>query len=324
MLRASRNPLDRMRASRLLPALLLLLALASSVPGFHAVSHIVEAADHGALAAPHVARRLRRWFSRLPSGVPGMPLGWRLVLRACTGRAVRAPQRDEYLVRGRSTSRNRPPRRSRCPLAAKTEARPADALSLIERRALASSALCRFIHARDAMFMRITLVAAAAATHLSSFAQADSTAEIRLQLQQLREQYEARIKALEQRLDAAEKAQAAAAAAPPAPAAPAPMPAPSPTPQAAPGLALSAVLTGTYANLRNDPETYRIQGFIPGGDELGPGSRSFSLGESELTLSANVDPYFAGRLTFALTPENEAEVEEAYFRTTALPHGFTI
>ena len=177
------------------------------------------------------------------------------------------------------------------------------------------------------MFMRVTLVAAAAAAHLSSFAQAESTADIRLQLQQLREQYEARIKALEQRLDAAEKAQAAAAAppAPPAaPAAPAPTPAPSPTPQAAPGLALSAVLTGTYANLRNDPETYRIQGFIPGGEELGPGSRSFSLGETELTLSANVDPYFSGRLTFAVTPENEAEVEEAYFRTTALAHGFTI
>ena len=163
--------------------------------------------------------------------------------------------------------------------------------------------------------MRTTLVAAIAAAHLSSYAQADSTAEIRFQLQQLREQYEARIKALEQRLDAAEKAQASAApAAPPAP------PVPPSSPQPAAGLALSAVLSGTYANLRNDPETYRIQGFIPGSDELAP-SRSFSLGESEITLAANVDPYFSGRLTFALTPDNEAEVEEAYFRTSALPHG---
>ena len=162
--------------------------------------------------------------------------------------------------------------------------------------------------------MRTTLVAAIAATHLSSYAQADSTAEIRLQLQQLREQYEARIKALEQRLDAAEKAQASAAAAAPPPPPPPPVPAVFPS-GAAPGLALSAVLSGTYANLRNDPATYRIQGFIPGGDELGPGSRSFSLGESEITLAANVDPYFSGRLTFALTPDNEAEVEEAYFRT---------
>jgi hypothetical protein len=153
-------------------------------------------------------------------------------------------------------------------------------------------------------------------------AQTDSTAELRLQLQQLREQYEARLKALEQRLDAAEKAQAASAK----PAAPAPGVTPplgSP-PAAPPGLALSAVLAGTYAHLRNDPQSYRIQGFIPGGEEIGPGSRSFSLGESEITLSANVDPYFAGRLTFALTPEGEAEVEEAFVRTTALSRGVTI
>lgn len=171
------------------------------------------------------------------------------------------------------------------------------------------------------MLMRTTLVAAIAATHLSSYAQADSTAEIRIQLQQLREQYEARIKALEQRLDAAEKAQASATSvAPPPPPPPPTVPAAS-AQAAGPGLALSAVLSGTYAHLRNDPATYRIQGFIPGDDEPGP-SRSFSLGESEVTLAANVDPYFSGRLTFALTPDNEAEVEEAYFRTSALPHGF--
>src|SRR5262245_16279352 len=139
------------------------------------------------------------------------------------------------------------------------------------------------------MSMRVILAVAAASAHLSSFAQGDSTAEIRLQLQQLREQYEARIKALEQRLDAAEKAQAAAASAAPAsppPPPPAPPPPPPPPQQAGPGLALSAVLTGTYANLRNDPATYRIQGFVPSGAE-GPGPRSFSLGESEVTLAAN-------------------------------------
>jgi hypothetical protein len=164
------------------------------------------------------------------------------------------------------------------------------------------------------------LAAAAAAIHLSSFAQsADDTAALRAQLQQLRQEYEARLKALEQRLDAAEKAQQAATAAPPAPA-----PVPTPARSAAPPLALSAVLTGTYTHLRNDPETWRLQGFIPGGEELGPGRRSFSLGESEITLAANVDPYFLGRLTFALTPEGEAEVEEAYVRTTALANGVSI
>jgi hypothetical protein len=191
------------------------------------------------------------------------------------------------------------------------------------------------------MSTRTDVAAAFAAAHLSSFAQADPTAEIRSELRQLREQYEARIKALEQRLEAAERARAAApsspvaaesasAPAPPAPAAAPPTPVPQPATSSAsrspssPGLAVSAVLAGTYAHLRNDPASYRLQGFIPGGEETGPGERGFNLGESELTLAANVDPYFAGRLTFALTPDNEAEVEEAFARTTALPGGVTV
>jgi hypothetical protein len=88
--------------------------------------------------------------------------------------------------------------------------------------------------------------------------------------------------------------------------------------------AISLILAGNYSNLSNDPEDYAIQGFLPAGDEIGPGERSFNLGESELTLSASIDPYFMGALTVAITPENEIEVEEAYFRTLALPAGLTI
>ncbi|PWF54805.1 hypothetical protein, partial [Massilia glaciei] len=71
-----------------------------------------------------------------------------------------------------------------------------------------------------------------------------------------------------------------------------------------------------------DPAQWQLQGFVPPDGEVGPGGRSFNLGESEITMSANIDPMFAGQLTFALTPENEAEVEEAYVRTRALPNGF--
>ena len=87
---------------------------------------------------------------------------------------------------------------------------------------------------------------------------------------------------------------------------------------------MSAILGGSYANLSEDPADYRIAGFLPAGDEIGPGERSFNLGESELTLSANIDPYFMGSVTFAMTPEDELEVEEAYFRTLALPAGLTL
>ena len=63
---------------------------------------------------------------------------------------------------------------------------------------------------------------------------------------------------------------------------------------------------------------------MPSGGEVGPGDRSFSLGESEITLSASVDPYFMANLTAALDGAGEAAVEEAFFRTTSLPHGFSI
>ena len=84
------------------------------------------------------------------------------------------------------------------------------------------------------------------------------------------------------------------------------------------------ILAGSYANLSRDPETYRIGGFIPNGGEVGPGDRSFNLGESELTVAANVDPYFFANVTASVTSDNEIEIEEAYFRTLALHDGLTV
>jgi len=88
--------------------------------------------------------------------------------------------------------------------------------------------------------------------------------------------------------------------------------------------AVSLILQGTAARSSQDPSDYQITGFAPSGGEVGPPPRSFSLGESELVISANIDPYFSGRMTLALTPENEAEVEEAYFQTLMLGGGFTL
>ena len=87
---------------------------------------------------------------------------------------------------------------------------------------------------------------------------------------------------------------------------------------------MSLILGGTFTNTSRDPGDWRIAGFVPAGDEVGPGERSFNLGESELTLSASIDPYFSGVLTAAITGDNEIEVEEAFFRTSALRDGLTI
>src|SRR5215831_16887488 len=123
-------------------------------------------------------------------------------------------------------------------------------------------------------------------------------AEIREQIRQLKESYEARIQALEERLKAAEMRPpqpAAQAAAPPSaatgvqaqPAAPEPPPtAAAATPAPASGIAafnpaISAVLQGTYASLSQNPNQYQLSGFLLDPD-VSPGARGLNLGESEL------------------------------------------
>ena len=87
---------------------------------------------------------------------------------------------------------------------------------------------------------------------------------------------------------------------------------------------ISIILQGTAARSSEDPNAFQITGFAPSGGEVGPLPRSFSLGESELFITSNIDPYFRGQLVASFTPENTLEVEEAFFQTLALGHGFTL
>lgn len=187
-------------------------------------------------------------------------------------------------------------------------------------------------------------VAALAAAMLPSVGHAATDAEVealRAELARVKAEYAERMSKLEAQINqlqpspdvgataAVDQSLAAATPTPtPAPAEPEPAPVAAPA-SGAPSAtafnpAISLILAGNYANLSNDPADYAIQGFIPAGDGVGPGDRSFNLGESELTISASIDPYFTGTLTAAITPENEIEVEEAYFRTIALPAGLTV
>jgi hypothetical protein len=161
----------------------------------------------------------------------------------------------------------------------------------------------------------------------SAFAQpAPEIQNLRREIDAMRADYESRLQALEQRLKAAEAAarQPAVAAAPAAPA----LPSVATAPPAATGrglLDVSMILSGQYARTQRDPDSYRIRGFqLPPGAEIGAGTRGFSLAESEITFSANVDPYFRGVGTFSVSPENEIEVEEGFVQTTALGHGLGI
>jgi hypothetical protein len=152
---------------------------------------------------------------------------------------------------------------------------------------------------------------------------ADDVATVRAELQALKKDYDARVAALEARIAQLESA----VAAPVVSAASAPTP-PAPTRAGNGGAAafnpaLSLILVGRYASLSQDPANYRIAGFIPNDGE-GPGQRGFSLGESELTVAANVDPYFFANATIAVQADNHIDVEEAYFKTIALPDGFVL
>ncbi|CAK0738308.1 Carbohydrate porin [Gammaproteobacteria bacterium] len=155
--------------------------------------------------------------------------------------------------------------------------------------------------------------------------------QIRKEIEQLRHSYESHIQELEVRLKKAELAAASAqttaveAKEKVVQTTSAPL-APSATPKAGSNAFnpdVSLVLSGIYSNLSKDPKGYRIANFIPGGD-IGPGKRGFSLSESELGISANIDPWFYGGLNFSIHPDDSVSAEEAFIQTTALPYGMKV
>lgn len=160
---------------------------------------------------------------------------------------------------------------------------------------------------------------------LSSIPASASEAELkalREEIAQMKKLYEQRIDALEKRLVTAEQAVPAAVAAVSASA-------PPRAGNAATGFnpEVSLILQGAMTSTSRDPATWTMQGFVPPGepDEIGPRRRrGMSLAESELVLSANIDPNFRGYLNVALTPTNTLELEEAWFQTLGLGGGVSI
>ena len=82
--------------------------------------------------------------------------------------------------------------------------------------------------------------------------------------------------------------------------------------------AISLILSGTYGQLRQDPAV-SVTGFAMNPN---PGhQQGFNLSESELVISANIDPRFRGEATLALEPDDSLGVENAFVQTTALGNG---
>jgi hypothetical protein len=86
--------------------------------------------------------------------------------------------------------------------------------------------------------------------------------------------------------------------------------------------AVSLILDGKYATYSQNPSSYAIAGFAVD-REVTERKEGFYADESEITLSANVDHLFYGQFTAAFNG-SEVGVEEAFFETLSLGHGFTL
>lgn len=156
---------------------------------------------------------------------------------------------------------------------------------------------------------------------------ADDITTLRQELQRLRDSYEQRITALEQRLAQAERqATAAVVVAAKAETIAAVPPQSAPTGANAFNPNISLILSGLYGNLSRNPAAYQITGFPLPNDPLADvrPRRGFSLGETELGISANVDQLFYGAMNFSIHPDNTVSTEEAFVQTTTLPAGLTL
>ena len=153
---------------------------------------------------------------------------------------------------------------------------------------------------------------------------ADDISDLKAELAQMREEYENRINKLEQRLEQAETTQqqnqtdiARVSA--------------QPISQAVKNSnsfnpAISMVLNGQFSDYSESDDDYELSGFALQG-EGGLATEGFSLGESEITLSASVDQLFFGQATVALHDhdgDSEIETEEAFIETLGLSNGFTV
>lgn len=90
--------------------------------------------------------------------------------------------------------------------------------------------------------------------------------------------------------------------------------------------AIAVILNGFYAHHSLNPHDYAPAGFALAGD-AGPIPQGLSLGESEVSLAANVDEKFYGQLTLSVHSDNGKDqlgIEEAFLDTTALPAGLTM
>lgn len=166
------------------------------------------------------------------------------------------------------------------------------------------------------------LIGAALTSNTPVFA--DDISDLKVELSQMREEYESRINKLEQRLEQAEDSnqqnQTNIAKVTAQPVSSSSKNSNSFNP------AISMVLNGQFSDYSERVDDYELSGFALQG-EGGLAPEGFSLGESEITMSASIDQLLFGQSTIALHDhegETEVEIEEAFIETLGLNNGLTI
>lgn len=154
-------------------------------------------------------------------------------------------------------------------------------------------------------------------------------AQIRDEIKQMKESYEARIRDLEKRLEKAEGAG-------PAPLAAAKEDSRDRLGQVGAGAAfnpqISLILDGVVYGDNRKGLGAELSEQIDGihhaheheGHDHGALERGFNLRETELVFSATVSPHFDARMMMTLTSSGAVELEEAYFDTRSLPAGLKL
>jgi hypothetical protein len=155
----------------------------------------------------------------------------------------------------------------------------------------------------------------------------DDIVELKQMLQQMKQDYEQRIGALETRIREAEQkaetAQSRAVSAEQAAEQAARPDAMEPRGDNAFNPAISLVVQGSAASYSRSPEDWNLSGFQVGG-EAGLKPEGLSLTETELTASANVDDWFFAQATIGLHEDEgstEVDIEEAFVDSLSLPAG---
>ncbi|MGC2165336.1 MAG: hypothetical protein WA632_04920 [Gallionella sp.] len=85
--------------------------------------------------------------------------------------------------------------------------------------------------------------------------------------------------------------------------------------------AFSLILSGAYGNLQRNP-ALPVTGFAM--NPVPAHEQGFNLGESELGISANIDPQFRGVATLSLDPAGGLSAENAFVQTISLGDGLNV